>query len=618
MKTIFIIMNVICFSITFASSSYHQSKNQPPSEVNRIEIERLNPFEGYPKTDTISVNSLRKTSVTNKSEGQNKNGLETQKIYHVEGHAEIDSAAFISLKKTPVIDISEGQTKAKEETQKVYHVEGHAEIDSAAINSLMKKLDINKIEGYTEDKKEMQKVLYIEGQLEEEDSSKQKKTIDTNIKNSNLNTETYTIYSAGWDSETDIDGDGYTRYRKLYFDVDVSSGTHTVYAKIYYKLYTSSSYSLYLTTNDFTITENSSSDEYWIAVGAPNPELSHNIYDFEIRVYKSGSSTVQATRGPSEDSDLNDENFETTSEDGGGSKKHNCLYVVSTADQNIISILNELQFHVSTSNSIPADLTSYDLVICREYSACTPTTATYVGNFVKNGGGAILMRGTPSTFGGGGYSCSNIADWFGTGQYSNVGVSDARVVIDYPLGTSLVSNDVIDHCSGWGGAAVKNVAADVTVLAMWDYGDGNIHSFIRSHQNGRVAFWAGDVSYNEKNRELFTALCRWVANATTLIENQKLTTLPEGYHLFQNYPNPFNPNTTISYALPQPAHVQVEIFDVNGQEVKRLVDQVCSAGVHSVVWNGTDEAQRKVPSGIYICRLSAGEVVLQRKLILTK
>lgn len=90
------------------------------------------------------------------------------------------------------------------------------------------------------------------------------------------------------------------------------------------------------------------------------------------------------------------------------------------------------------------------------------------------------------------------------------------------------------------------------------------------------------------------------------------------YELYPNYPNPFNPTTTISYALPQAAHVQVQIFDVNGREVKRLVDQVCSAGVHSVVWNGTDEMQQKVSSGIYLCRFSAGEVVLHRKLVLAK
>ncbi|MDZ7341059.1 MAG: hypothetical protein ONB27_06840, partial [candidate division KSB1 bacterium] len=59
-------------------------------------------------------------------------------------------------------------------------------------------------------------------------------------------------------------------------------------------------------------------------------------------------------------------------------------------------------------------------------------------------------------------------------------------------------------------------------------------------------------------------------------------------------------------------------FDINGREVKRLVDEVRGPGFHSVVWNGTDEAQQRVASGIYICRFSAGEVVLNRKLVLAK
>ncbi|MDW7681264.1 MAG: FlgD immunoglobulin-like domain containing protein, partial [bacterium] len=231
---------------------------------------------------------------------------------------------------------------------------------------------------------------------------------------------------------------------------------------------------------------------------------------------------------------------------------------------------------------------------------------------------AILMGGTPSSFGGGGYSCSNIADWFGTGQYSNVGVSDARVAIDYPLGTSLVSNDVIEHCGGWGGAGVKNVAADAMVLAMWDYGSGNIHSFIRSHQNGRVAFWAGNASYNSKNQELFKAICDWAVNATTFIENEKSTKLPEGYHLFQNYPNPFNPTTTISYALPEAAHVQIQVFDLNGRMVRTLADTEQQTGIHLITWDARDKAGNEVANGMYICRMIAGGVILHQKLILAK
>ena len=196
------------------------------------------------------------------------------------------------------------------------------------------------------------------------------------------------------------------------------------------------------------------------------------------------------------------------------SGNNKCLYVINTPDTTVTTILNELGMDVTTSDTIPSDLSSYNLVICAYYPACNPTTAPYVGDFVQNGGGAILMGGTPSTFGGGGYSCSNISDWFGTSQYSNVGESYAKVSFDNPLGTSLVRNDVINYCGGWGGAAVKNVASDATILAEWDYGAGNIHSFIRSYQGGRVAFWAGNASYNSNGRELFKALCQWVGDVS--------------------------------------------------------------------------------------------------------
>lgn len=126
----------------------------------------------------------------------------------------------------------------------------------------------------------------------------------------------------------------------------------------------------------------------------------------------------------------------------------------------------------------------------------------------------------------------------------------------------------------------------------------------------RVTAWDGSVYGSSSSVWKFTMTPTGVQSMSGEI--------PSDYALYPNYPNPFNPTTTISFALPEAAHALVQIFDVNGREVKRLVDQMCNAGVHSVVWNGTDEAQQKVSSGIYLCRFSAGEVVFNRKLILAK
>ena len=209
----------------------------------------------------------------------------------------------------------------------------------------------------------------------------------------------------------------------------------------------------------------------------------------------------------------------------------NCLYVEDNPDPTMLSILGELGFNITTSTTIPSDLSRYKLVILSEYSACTPETAPYVENYVSNGGSVILLSGTPSTFCGGGFSTSCIARWFGTAQYSNVGLSDAKIAYNYPLGTSLNQNDVIDHSTGWGGAAVRNVAPDATVLAYWDYGTGNIHSFIRPYQNGRVAFWAGGLRYNDNSNELFKAICSWATNFGPYEPND---TIKEAYGMLAN------------------------------------------------------------------------------------
>ena len=74
--------------------------------------------------------------------------------------------------------------------------------------------------------------------------------------------------------------------------------------------------------------------------------------------------------------------------------------------------------------------------------------------------------------------------------------------------------------------------------------------------------------------------------------------LPETFSLKQNYPNPFNPETTIEYALPRPAKVSLKIFNINGQEIASLVDEMKPAGIHRLLWNA-----ESVSSGIYFYSL---------------
>jgi uncharacterized repeat protein (TIGR02543 family) len=88
------------------------------------------------------------------------------------------------------------------------------------------------------------------------------------------------------------------------------------------------------------------------------------------------------------------------------------------------------------------------------------------------------------------------------------------------------------------------------------------------------------------------------------------TALPAAYSLAQNYPNPFNPATEISYSLPLKTHVTLKIYNLLGQELAVLVDELRGAGQHTVSWDATGNA-----SGIYFYRLETGEFSATRKMV---
>jgi hypothetical protein len=88
--------------------------------------------------------------------------------------------------------------------------------------------------------------------------------------------------------------------------------------------------------------------------------------------------------------------------------------------------------------------------------------------------------------------------------------------------------------------------------------------------------------------------------------------------LQQNFPNPFNPATTIRFSLPERANVRLSIHDARGRLVVELIDQPMAAGSNRVKWNGTDTAGRPVGSGVYFYRLSAGDRVETKKMVLLK
>jgi flagellar hook assembly protein FlgD len=88
--------------------------------------------------------------------------------------------------------------------------------------------------------------------------------------------------------------------------------------------------------------------------------------------------------------------------------------------------------------------------------------------------------------------------------------------------------------------------------------------------------------------------------------------------LHANEPNPFNPSTTIRYGLASPGRVDLRIHDLRGRVVRTLVAAVRPAGWHLELWDGRDDAGRRVASGVYFYRIEAGAFVQARKMLLLK
>ena len=94
--------------------------------------------------------------------------------------------------------------------------------------------------------------------------------------------------------------------------------------------------------------------------------------------------------------------------------------------------------------------------------------------------------------------------------------------------------------------------------------------------------------------------------------------LPEQVTLDQNYPNPFNPITTISYEIPKVEFVMVSVFNLRGNKITTLVNELQNPGVKSYNWNGTNDYGNSVAAGVYVYTIQAGNYRQSKKMILLK
>jgi hypothetical protein len=122
--------------------------------------------------------------------------------------------------------------------------------------------------------------------------------------------------------------------------------------------------------------------------------------------------------------------------------------------------------------------------------------------------------------------------------------------------------------------------------------------------NGNTASLASSQTYS---------VFAFVGSPTSVVSVTDGLVIPAGFQLEQNFPNPFNPSTTIEFNLPQAEFVSLKVFNSLGQEIATIVNGPRQAGNYSIKWDAG-----LVPSGVYFYRLSAGNFVQTKKLLLLR
>jgi hypothetical protein len=161
-----------------------------------------------------------------------------------------------------------------------------------------------------------------------------------------------------------------------------------------------------------------------------------------------------------------------------------------------------------------------------------------------------------------------------------------------------------------GGETFQNVRINTTTIQLYQYcflGDYTNISAV----NGKVMpIWTS--SYNSFS--IYTT----IIDSLYIGINKISDIVPSSYSLQQNYPNPFNPVTKIKFDLKtevrsQKSEVKLIIYDITGREIITLVNEQLNPGTYEVTFDGSN-----LPSGVYFYRLTSGNFVDTKKLILLK
>jgi hypothetical protein len=281
--------------------------------------------------------------------------------------------------------------------------------------------------------------------------------------------------------------------------------------------------------------------------------------------------------------------------------------------------------HTITTPSTPY---SYTAVFGTEYYLTMVASSNWIGYSPGSGwyqkDSIITIRTYPAG------PLSEFLGWTGSGNGSYTGPnSSTRIAMSGPITESALwttctvavspSSASFAHNGGSGffsATVANNCSWTVLYKPEWiqtEYVSSGLNFTVSENTIGIARRGQIGISIGSHSASATFDVYQSSLTSFELGENVGASQLPVAFDLNQNYPNPFNPTTTIRFTLPKTSPVQLEIYNVMGQSVRVLVNEVREAGYYSQVFDAHNLA-----SGVYFYRLQAGDFIATKSFILMR
>ncbi len=195
---------------------------------------------------------------------------------------------------------------------------------------------------------------------------------------------------------------------------------------------------------------------------------------------------------------------------------------------------------------------------------------------------------------------------------------------DFPLGIWDLNNLVeLDLSTNQLTGSISSNIGSMTNLELLDLGENQLNGFIPESicELELNEFESIDLEYNQFCPPYPSCIEDYLGEQNTSnCENVSVLDdlIPYTCKLYSAYPNPFNPFTTLRYDLPEDGLVNITIYDLLGNVINQLVNEVQNSGYKSIQWNATNSKGQPVSAGVYLYSIEAGDFRQTKKMILLK